>query len=470
MVPSGDLVEGKQLTFNQAKELVKELVEKKGFSETDEALSQKLLWAFVELGEAANAFKKGEKWDVIIEELIDTLFYMLDFVHLIEKTQSIQIDLDKKFIEKWRINMTRPAHYGLRKDLFLSKSHKDEGCKKITIELTNDCFNRCVHCSAFDPDLGKGIYLDKDIIYSIIHDFASHGGEEINLSGGEPLLHPNFYEIANYSKERGLTVNVFTCGILSRPFNEERVNEHVEKIKRTKFNEVQITLHAPNEEMHDEITQEQGTFVNTIKFIEKLKSNGENIGVHFVPMDLNVGEFEDLVEYVQYLKLKRLNILRFYPQGRGRFNEAVLALTPETSAHLILKIMELSGNPEFELILGHPSDFRFIVNRSHNPSQCTAGISQCMIKVNGDVLPCPAFGELPDWIAGNIHEKPLSEIWNTSETFSKLRNFNHHRLKGECSVCPYLEKCRGRCPAERIRKNGGFYLGPDPSCPKELLQ
>jgi len=104
-------------TFNEAKRLVRRLVAEKGFPDDESALTQKLLWAFVELGEAADAYKKGESWDVVNEELIDVFFYILDFIGLVEKTQGIKIDVDHLFLEKWRKNMSRPRRYGQIRDM-----------------------------------------------------------------------------------------------------------------------------------------------------------------------------------------------------------------------------------------------------------------------------------------------------------------------------------------------------------------
>jgi len=104
-------------TFNEAKRLVRRLVNAKGFPDDESALTQKLLWAFVELGEAADAYKKGEDWNIISEELIDVIFYILDFIGLVEKTQGIEIDVDRLFLEKWRKNMTRPRQYGQKRDI-----------------------------------------------------------------------------------------------------------------------------------------------------------------------------------------------------------------------------------------------------------------------------------------------------------------------------------------------------------------
>ena len=69
------------------------------------------------MGEAADAYKKGEDWNAISEELIDVIFYILDFIGLVEKTQGIEIDVDRLFLEKWRKNMTRPRQYGQKRDI-----------------------------------------------------------------------------------------------------------------------------------------------------------------------------------------------------------------------------------------------------------------------------------------------------------------------------------------------------------------
>ncbi len=106
------------VTFNEAKILVRELVKKQGFPNDKSSLSQKLLWAFTELGEATNAYKKGADWPVVVEELIDVFFYILDFIGLVEQEHNIKFDVDRIFAEKWYKNMyQRPFQYGQNRDI-----------------------------------------------------------------------------------------------------------------------------------------------------------------------------------------------------------------------------------------------------------------------------------------------------------------------------------------------------------------
>ena len=105
------------VTLNFVKTQVRNLVKTKGFPNDKNALTQKLLWAFVELGEATDAYKKGEAWEHIGEELIDTIFYIVDFAGLVEQEYGITLDLDNIFMKKLEKNLGRPHQYGQKRDI-----------------------------------------------------------------------------------------------------------------------------------------------------------------------------------------------------------------------------------------------------------------------------------------------------------------------------------------------------------------
>lgn len=95
-------------TLEEAKKKVQELVEAKGFGNTPDEIANKLLFAFIELGEAGDSWKKGKPTDETVEELIDVIFYVLDASRLIAPGA----DLDAVFDKKWAKNMGRPHRYG----------------------------------------------------------------------------------------------------------------------------------------------------------------------------------------------------------------------------------------------------------------------------------------------------------------------------------------------------------------------
>ena len=95
-------------TLEQAKRKVAELVASKGFGNTREEIPNKLLFAFIELGEAGDSWKKGRPASQVIEELIDVIFYVLDASRLVDPNA----DLDAAFEEKLAKNLARPHRYG----------------------------------------------------------------------------------------------------------------------------------------------------------------------------------------------------------------------------------------------------------------------------------------------------------------------------------------------------------------------
>ena len=95
-------------TFQEAQRKIEELVKAKGFGNTPEEVANKLLFAFIELGEAGDSWKKGKPSDVTIEELVDVIFYVLDASRLIAP----DANMDEVFEKKWAKNMNRPFQYG----------------------------------------------------------------------------------------------------------------------------------------------------------------------------------------------------------------------------------------------------------------------------------------------------------------------------------------------------------------------
>jgi len=95
-------------TFEEAKNRVAELVVTKGFGNTPDEIPNKLLFAFIELGEAGDSWKKGKPSEETIEELIDVMFYVLDASRLIDP----KANLDEVFMKKLEKNLARPYRYG----------------------------------------------------------------------------------------------------------------------------------------------------------------------------------------------------------------------------------------------------------------------------------------------------------------------------------------------------------------------
>lgn len=339
--------------------------------------------------------------------------------------------------------------------------------KEITVEITQQCFQNCVHCSS-SACKNSQQSLWKDEIIELANDFNDLGGEKINVSGGEPFLHEDLFDLISFFKSRNLEVNLFTCGKIEKNDDSENImDEVIRKLKKTKINKIVFSLHGANAETHDAIAQIRNSFSQAIKFIEKLIDSNFDIGIHYVPMNPNFEELEDLIDYAVNLKVKEVSILRFVPQGRGETYRDELLLNKEQVAELIELLTESEKREDIYVKIGSHLDFTFLID-GKEPKDCTAGKSKCLIEANGVVIPCAAFKGMEGYVAGNIREKSLNNIWMNSKVFEIFRTFDPVLLKGACSTCEHLSSCKGRCPAQRIY-DGDFLLGPDSYCPKEFF-
>ena len=95
-------------TLEESKKKIEQLVIQKGFGNTPDEIANKLLFAFIELGEAGDSWKKGKPKEETIEELIDVIFYVLDASRLIDP----DANMDEEFEKKWAKNMGRGFRYG----------------------------------------------------------------------------------------------------------------------------------------------------------------------------------------------------------------------------------------------------------------------------------------------------------------------------------------------------------------------
>lgn len=351
----------------------------------------------------------------------------------------------------------------------MSKQH---ALSEISIEITLQCLQNCVHCSS-----GASIYaresLSKEEIIKVAQDFKLLGGNKIELSGGEPLLHKDIGYILQTLKQMGLKINVFTCGSLSKESNyKDTMSKMVNLLKVNQVDKVVFSLHGSNARTHDDIVKSTGSFSHAIEFIRELVKEKVPVGIHFVPMSLNFEEFADLVDFALQLGIQDVSVLRFVPQGRGEKNSQSLMLNKMEVAGLVELLSEEEKRTDINVRVGSHLDFTFLLDGGA-PKDCVAGVSKCLIEANGEIIPCAVFKGMTDknkesYVAGNIKKDSLVDVWRKSEIFERFRKFDAKSLVGDCSICQHLPKCKGRCPAQRIYDHGDFYTGPDDYCPKEI--
>ena len=339
--------------------------------------------------------------------------------------------------------------------------------KWIAWEITRRCNLKCVHCrSSSMLEVGGHPDFSLERARAVLDDIASYASPVVVLSGGEPLLRGDVFDIAAYGTGLGLRMCMATNGTL--------VTDAVcEKIAASGIRMVSLSLDGARPETHDNFRNQQGAFAGTMNAIRLFNSHGIPFLVNSSFTVRNKDEIPEIYRLVKDLGAKAWYMFMIVPTGRGEgiMNE----LIPEKLYDEILEWHYQVEKEENELLMrptcaphyyrivrqkakdeGSPFTRRNLQFSTGGSKGCLAGQLICLIDVDGEVMPCSYFPKS----AGNVFATPFRQIWEHSELFLQLRDFKSY--KGNCGSCEYLGVCGG-CRARAYAMTGD-YLAQEPFC------
>lgn len=315
----------------------------------------------------------------------------------------------------------------------------------VAWESTGACNLSCSYCRASSESAPSADELSTDEIKSLIREIAPLGAMLI-ISGGEPLLRRDVFEVARYAADSGVRVSLASNGTLITP-------EVVDRILLSGISRVSISLDGASAETND-ATRGEGSFDLALRGIRALSGRVEfQINMTITP--LNIDELDSLLDLAEREGAAAAHIFFMVPTGRGR---AVESITPEMQRALLERILSEERSIEIRPTCA-PQYGRLLRERGRSGEQraggCIAGIRFVFISRSGDLFPCGYF----PLSAGSIRERSFTEIWSSSELLNDLRK---RQLKGRCGSCNYVRTCGG-CRARAYALTGD-YLEEDPMC------
>jgi len=345
---------------------------------------------------------------------------------------------------------------------------------EISIELTNDCPLRCIHCSSRG---GENVDKKKELTTEEIKKVLKDGKEKLgvtsfSLSGGEPLLREDAIELMRYAKEEiGLRILLYTSGVLGTPENPTPFDDKlVEKIAKYS-DKIIFSIEGDNEKTYETITAVKGSWKVFVKSLKKTVETGAFVECHIVPEKINWKEIPGMVEFCKQHGVKKVSLLRLVPQGRAKDNKDKLLLSKEQFKELNKMMEKLKMETKgIEFRFGNPINFCFLNNHKPKLTACGGGWDRILIRPYGDVHVCAGWKEMKHLSAGNIRISTIDDIWFNSPIYKMFREFNYQMLVGECKTCPYVPICKGGCPAQRLIEYGDIRRGPDPLCFRHLVE
>jgi radical SAM protein with 4Fe4S-binding SPASM domain len=360
----------------------------------------------------------------------------------------------------------------------------------VSWNLTRRCNLECAHCYlSAHAGAEAGGELDTDECRRVIDQIA-----EVNpsvfliLTGGEPLLRRDIFDLAGYAAERRFTVVLGTNGVLLREREARLMRQHG-------VLGASISLDSTDAGKHDQFRRLPGAWDRAVRATRVLQDEGLDFSLHMSVTDWNVHDVPAMIDLATALGATVLNFFFLVRTGRGADLADIDAETYEQVLTYLARAQGVgprppgvgphrldrsappalagfedpwsvpvgrSGDllirakcaPHFRRIL-YQLDPRSPLLRNYAHGSCPAGKYYCRITPTADVTPCPYM----PISAGNLRQSSFAEIWNDAPLFRDLRE---PALGGRCGACEFAKICGGcRC---RAYATHGDYLAEDPAC------
>jgi heme b synthase len=338
------------------------------------------------------------------------------------------------------------------------------GLRLVAWELTRSCNLACIHCRAAAQDRPYEGELTTAECKRVMDEIAEVGKPIVILTGGEPLLRPDVFELASYGNAKDFRMTLATNGTLLSP-------EIVQKMIDSGIQRISISLDGATAESHDSFRKMPGAFKGALHGISMARNAGLDFQVNTTITHVNIEEFPKVHEMVVSLGAAAHHIFMLVPMGRGK-DLAEAAISAEKYEKTLHWFYEQKDKVSLQLkATCAPHYYRIMRQRAKEEGKkidfqtfgldattrgCLGGTSFVFISHVGQMQPC-GYLEVD---AGNVRDKSFKEIWEGSKVFQDLRNLK--KYEGKCGKCEYIRVCGG-CRA-RAYESTGDYLAEEPLC------
>lgn len=301
------------------------------------------------------------------------------------------------------------------------------------IELTTKCNNRCLHCyTASTPQEKDEDLLTPERRAALLHEMRSVGCGAVQFIGGEPLLCPEWRALVTKADEEKFEfIELFT--------NATLLTDEILAFLAAHRVHIATTLYAAHAEIHDRVTQNEGSFQKTMDAIKKILRLGIPLRIASILMKTNEDEGEKIMKLCESLGVEAQPPDLIRPTGRGVDSD----LQPTA-------IRRQSIRPPF-----YVSKEEFITARHYHP--CLAG--KIAIAPNGDVFPC-VFSRAN--CLGNVRNTPLTSLLENEKLLTCWKT-NKDKIT-KCKECEYRYACPDCRPYAQAVDATQNWLAASPDC------
>jgi len=314
----------------------------------------------------------------------------------------------------------------------------------LNLLITNTCNLHCIYCYL---DSGKAMKdeLNGELWIDILQQAQQLGVFHLSVSGGEPLLHEDFYKIAEYiASISTFSANLNTNGTVSIDGYENLLNKA--------FKSVQVSIDDIITEKHDIFRSNSGCFKESIRTIERLISYGIETNVGFLINSKNLSALDGVVDLCEQIGVKNLNIGFVNPIGRAKKNRFAFPITYQSlkDGNLIERMYQkfcefAERDTKLKILLPFQPKVTSSIAFKNKHYICGGDNIQFMsIMADGTIMPCDVL-PISAFNYGNVKAQSLIDIWMSDKMKAfKLMSFKQF---SDCCNCSYFQICEGPCMA-----------------------
>lgn len=319
--------------------------------------------------------------------------------------------------------------------------------RRLQYEVNLTCNLECAHCyCSASPRAPHG--QSTAFVESIIDQAAAMGVLFFDVTGGEPLVRRDVYDLLARIQRRGMLSTLYT--------NATLVDDEVaDRLAAIGVPAVNTSLDARTPELHDEIRGKPRAFERTIRGIRALKARGIRVAVTFCASRRNAHEAEPLSRFLNDELGVDVRVDRVIPAGRGAGGSDDVAISNEEFYHLVRSLQKTT-----HVVAAKVCDSPNILVGGPIEPHCGVGASYLFLKHDGRAALCPTMteAESPDFVQADLKEMTLEDAWLHHPTFARYRNVQCRNV----SRCPTGKTCRGGC------RSNAYLLHGSSDSPDEL--
>lgn len=320
------------------------------------------------------------------------------------------------------------------------------------IEITARCNNDCRHCY-INLSAGDRVARANELTVSEISDIADQavnlGAVWCLISGGEPLLRPDFADIYLMLKRKGLLVSVFTNATLVR-------EGHVALFKQYPPRDIEVTVYGVTRETYERVTRKPGTFAKFMRGLELLESSDVRLRFKAVAIQSNLDEQAAIAEFC---RARTKDYYRFDPQLHLRFDADPLRNAEICSERLTAEQVIALENADTERMNSLTENCGDLINNefAHHGCDhlfhCNAGNGSFNVGYDGVFRLCSSL--CAEGTTYNLRTGTLADAWHNFVPSVQDMRSQHKEFLETCRKCPLVNLCLW-CPAHAHLETGAM--------------